>query len=78
MLLRGNRLGELAIMDAKTLAEKNVIKMEWCGADGGGGGESEKADKPAAAPPAAAAEEKAKKAAPKGAKESSDPQEGGE
>jgi hypothetical protein len=30
VLLRGDRLGELAVMDAKTLAEKKVIKMPWC------------------------------------------------
>lgn len=35
VLLRGNRLGELAVMDAKSLAEKSVIKMPWCGADSG-------------------------------------------
>ena len=35
VLLRGDRLGELAVMDAKTLAEKKTIKMPWCEAAGG-------------------------------------------
>lgn len=35
VLLRGPRLGELAVIDAKTLAERKTIKMPWC--DGGGG-----------------------------------------
>ena len=30
VLLRGPRLGELAVIDAKTLAEKKAIKMPWC------------------------------------------------
>lgn len=34
VLLRGPRLGELAVLDAKTLAEKKVIKLPWCGAGG--------------------------------------------
>ena len=37
VLLRGPRLGELVVIDAKTLAEKKTIKMPWC--EGGGGGE---------------------------------------
>lgn len=36
VMLRGPRLGELAVMDAKTLAEKKSIKLPWC--DGGSGG----------------------------------------
>lgn len=32
-LLRGPRLGELAVLDAKTLVEKKVIKMPWCDQD---------------------------------------------
>ena len=42
VLLRGARLGELAVMDAKTLAEKKTIKMPWCEA-GGDAKEPEKA-----------------------------------
>jgi hypothetical protein len=30
VLLRGPRLGELAVLDAKTLAEKKAIKLAWC------------------------------------------------
>jgi hypothetical protein len=30
VLLRGPRLGELAVIDAKTLAERKTIKMPWC------------------------------------------------
>ena len=36
VMLRGPRLGELAVMDAKTLAEKKAIKLPWC--DGGSAG----------------------------------------
>ena len=39
VLLRGPRLGELAVLDAKTLAEKKAIKLPWC-EDGEGGGEA--------------------------------------
>ncbi|CAN5916931.1 hypothetical protein BH11MYX3_BH11MYX3_27310 [soil metagenome] len=39
VMLRGTRLGELAVMDAKTLAEKKAIKLPWCnGGDGGAKG----------------------------------------
>jgi hypothetical protein len=62
VLLRGDRLGELAVMDAKTLAEKKAIKMPWCEGDG-----AAKAD--------AKDEEKA---APAAAKKTSDPEEGGQ
>ncbi|MBA3391755.1 MAG: hypothetical protein H0T89_03875 [Deltaproteobacteria bacterium] len=30
VLLRGPRLGELAVLDAKSLAEKKAIKLPWC------------------------------------------------
>jgi hypothetical protein len=91
VLLRGPRLGELAVMDAKTLAEKSVIKMSWCGTEGAAGGsEADKApvaEKAAAAAPPAAASPPAdkgaakKKATTRGAApaaDSADPQEGGE
>jgi hypothetical protein len=42
VLLRGNRLGDLAVLDAKTLAEKKTIKLPWCD---GGGGKADKAEK---------------------------------
>ena len=42
VMLRGPRLGELAVLDSKTLAEKKAIKLPWCtgneAAAGGGGG----------------------------------------
>lgn len=40
VLLRGPRLGELAVLDAKTLAEKKSIKVGWCDAASGGDGEA--------------------------------------
>jgi hypothetical protein len=30
VMLRGNRVGQLAVLDAKTLAEKRAIKLAWC------------------------------------------------
>jgi hypothetical protein len=84
VLLRGDRLGQLAVMDAKSLAEKTdkAIKMPWCDA-GGGGGEAKAAEKaPAEKAPAekAPAAKAPKKSTTRGAatKDSSDPQEGGE
>lgn len=41
VLLRGPRLGELAVIDAKTLAERKAIKMPWCDAAGGGEAKAE-------------------------------------
>lgn len=41
VLLRGPRVGELAVVDAKSLAEKKAIKLAWCEA---GGGEDAPAD----------------------------------
>jgi hypothetical protein len=32
VVLRGERLGELGVLDAKTLAEKKAIKLPWCDA----------------------------------------------
>jgi hypothetical protein len=63
VLLRGPREGELAVLDAKTLAERKTIKMPWCDGPAGGAGPSSGAGtaSPAArvaapAEPAAAAE----------------------
>ena len=69
VLLRGPRLGELAVLDAKSLAELRAIKMPWCDAGG--------ADKASAAEaaPAKAPRARAAKAAPS-AKE--DPDAGGQ
>ena len=41
VLLRGPRLGELAVLDARSLAEKTTIRLPWCDEDSGNG------DKPA-------------------------------
>ncbi|TMQ28643.1 MAG: hypothetical protein E6J90_00180 [Deltaproteobacteria bacterium] len=54
VMLRGPRLGELAVIDAKTLAEHKAIKMPWCDAAQGGGPKASAA--PAAAPPAPTAD----------------------
>jgi hypothetical protein len=58
VLLRGPRLGELAVIDAKTLAERKTIKMPWCEAGGGapGGAAADKASSFAPAPAAPTAE----------------------
>jgi hypothetical protein len=45
VLLRGPRLGELAVLDAKTLAEKKAIKLPWCEEGGGGEDGDEKSEK---------------------------------
>ncbi len=74
VLLRGDRLGQLAIVDNKSLAEKSKLDMPWCGAEGGGddAGGGAKAD--------ADAKDTKKKSTTRGAvpAASSDPQEGGE
>jgi hypothetical protein len=75
VMLRGDRLGELAVMDAKTLAEKSTIKMPWC--DAGGAKKAEAKDESKDEKPRAA-EKAAPKKAKKGGGDSSDPQEGGE
>jgi hypothetical protein len=46
VLLRGARLGELAVLDAKLLNEKSAIKLPWCESAGADGGDkADKADK---------------------------------
>lgn len=51
VMLRGPRLGELAVLDGKTLAEKKAIKLPWCnGGDGGAAGAAVETDKDDAAP----------------------------
>lgn len=76
VLLRGPRLGELAVIDAKTLAERKTIKMPWC--DGSADRSGKAAEAPAVAPAAAApaAREKADKSAKK--PKSDDPDSGGQ
>jgi len=73
VVLRGERLGELAIMDPKSLTEtKKAFRLPWCegGGDAGGGGaaDSSKDEKKDEAPPAST----------RGAvKKSGDPEDGG-
>ncbi len=45
VLLRGPRLGELAVLDAKTLTEKKSIRLPWCDEGDGGDEKSEKSEK---------------------------------
>jgi hypothetical protein len=82
VLLRGPRLGELAVIDAKTLAERKAIKMPWCDAVAGGDKASSTAPSapPAeAAAPAAAAPARSDKAEKKAAKpKADDPDSGGQ
>ena len=90
VLLRGPRLGELAVIDAKTLAERKTIKMPWCDDAAGGGSPAGGAAAPPAAaaasgfapsasePPPAPAPAPAKKAAAKPGKKTGDPDDGGQ
>ena len=59
-VMKGARLGELAIVDPKTLVEsKKALKMQWCGGEsassGGGAGEAQEGKATAAKPKAAKA-----------------------
>ncbi|HWU91322.1 MAG TPA: hypothetical protein VN253_28845 [Kofleriaceae bacterium] len=45
VLLRAPRIGELAVMDVKTLAETRAIKLPWCDSGAEGPEEKEKASK---------------------------------
>jgi hypothetical protein len=80
VMLRGERLGELAVLDAKTLAEKKAIKMPWC--DAGSAAAAPMSEEDALKPKRDAAEkEKAepKKGTTRGAtKKAEDPDAGGE
>jgi hypothetical protein len=81
VLMRGDRLGQLAILDQKSLAEKSKLEMPWCGgaATAEAGGTADAKDEKKGEVKAEPASAK-KKATTRGAKpaESSDPQEGGE
>jgi hypothetical protein len=91
-VMKGDRFGELAIVDPKTLAEsKKALKMPWCGGGGdtasaSGGGEAPKAvkqEKKAAKAADDDDEKDDKAAAPKGSsrspvKKGGDPEDGGE
>ena len=73
-LLRGSRLGELAVLDANTLVEKKTFKLPWCdGGDAGGASAGE----PAVDEKSAKAAPPPKKAAKK-AEQLEDPDAGGE
>ncbi len=92
VLLHGDRLGELGVLDPKSLAEKRAIKLPWCGSEAAAGDDAAKPDKKSAsrrsvrdeeaAPAGDTATSPAKpraKTAPKtGATSSSDPDEGGD
>lgn len=78
-LLRGPRLGELAVIDSKTLAELKTIKMPWCDAGGSADKASSAEQAPEAAPAARARDEKVEKPAAKKAKgKADDPDAGGQ
>jgi hypothetical protein len=77
VMLRGPRLGELAVMDAKTLAEKKAIKLPWCtGGDGGAAGAAIESDDDKDDKAAAKGTTRAPAKKPKSAQE--DPDAGGE
>jgi hypothetical protein len=42
VLLRGPRLGELAVLDVKNLAEKKAIRLPWCEGDEAANGDGDK------------------------------------
>jgi hypothetical protein len=88
-VMRGDRLGELAIVDPKTLVEtKKALKMTWCGAGetaGGGDAPEPKAAKSskavkekAAAKDDDAEDDKASKGSRSPVKKGGDPEDGGE
>jgi hypothetical protein len=80
-LLRGPRLGELVVIDAKNLAERRAIKMPWCDSSGGTtGGLAEGASSlaPTSAQAAKPAPKAAKKAKASSNEAADDPDAGGE
>jgi hypothetical protein len=89
-VMKGDRFGELAIVDPKTLVEsKKALKMSWCGGgDTAGGGDAASDGKASATKSKKAEKASAKddaeedKAAPKGSrgpvKKGGDPEDGGE
>lgn len=76
VMLRGDRLGELAVLDAKSLAEKKVIKMPWC--DAGSAAAPAMSESDALKPKKDAEPEKAKGTTRGATKKSEDPDAGGE
>lgn len=80
VVLKNERLGELGIVDPKSLAEsKKALKMPWCEAGGGGDDKPGKADKKKKKDKDAAADDE-KEEHSRGAKpkKGGDPEEGGE
>lgn len=82
-VLKGDRLGELAIVDPKSLNEtKKALKMSWCGesaaAEGGGAAPAPKAAKKSAPAPAEKSDDAAPPASRAPVKKGGDPQDGGE
>jgi hypothetical protein len=77
VLLRGSRLGELVVLDIKTLKERDTFKLAWCDAtaDNGAGGNAPDAD--AAKPEDKKPERKTRAPVKKDSKEE-DPDQGGE
>lgn len=71
VLFRGDRLGELGVLDARSLKEAKALKMPWCPAEGGDTEEASESDDEDAS------EGKGGKNT-RGAKTSADPEEGGE
>ena len=83
--LRGPRLGELGLVDPKSLAEKSSLKLPWCSAEGstaGGGGASDDAvadkDKEGSARTEPAKKSMTRGPATNGASKTEDPCAGGE
>ncbi|HEX7703446.1 MAG TPA: hypothetical protein VF403_22050 [Kofleriaceae bacterium] len=85
-VMKGDRLGELAVVDPKTLAEtKKALKMPWCGGGDTAGGDAPVEKKAAKADKSVKAEKADDDAAPpaksssRGAvKKGGDPEDGGE
>jgi hypothetical protein len=74
VMLRGPRLGELAVIDAKTLAERKSIKLPWCDAGAPAAGMANSMVPDAAAKPKAS-----KSAAPRSpSSKADDPDSGGQ
>jgi hypothetical protein len=84
-LLRGDRLGDLGVLDPKSLEEKKAIKLPWCSAEGGGGDgdakanekQEQKEEKESEASDKKTESTKKEKMKAKGG-DSADPQEGGQ
>jgi hypothetical protein len=74
-LLRGDRLGDLGVLDPKSLEEKKAIKLQWCSGDAEAKPEQKESEEKSADKPA---DKKKAKGAPMKDGDTSDPQEGGQ